>query len=76
MTLSTNEKRLAVLAIEYQAREAMLEYMHKEADLDRYPLPDRLKCRIESEIDHKKHLEIFYAELANKIEKILEEYEQ
>lgn len=73
MTLSTNEKRLAVLAIESQAREARLEYLHKEAELDRYPLPDGLKCQIESEIDHKKHLEIFYTELAAKIEKILED---
>ncbi len=76
MTLSTNEKRLAILAIEYQSHKAMLEYMHKEADLDRYPLPDGLKCKIEAEIDHKKHMEIFYTELANKIEKILKEYEQ
>lgn len=73
MTLSTNEKRLTVLAIEYQAHEAMREYMHKEAELDRYPLPDGLKCQIEFEIDHKKHLEIFYTELAAKIEKILED---
>lgn len=73
MKLTANEKRLAVLAIEYQAHEAMQEYMHKEAELDRYPLPDGLKCQIESEIDHKKHLEIFYTELAAKIEKILED---
>ena len=74
MTLSTNEKRLAILAIKYQAQEAMREYMHKEAELNRYPLPDGLRCQIESEIDHKKHMEIFYTELADKIEKILEEY--
>lgn len=73
MTLSTHEKRLAVLAIKYQAHEAMRDYMHKEAELDRYPLPEGLRCQIESEIDHKKHMEIFYTDLADKIEKILEE---